>query len=103
MSKSIMQEDSEYCYIHMKYLGLYVKATDEHHCQHGNKRQYADDDGLTIFLCRKCHSLLHDKGIHDLDMQKESEKVWLTYYNKTIPDWIKRYDMNYLDEEDFIS
>lgn len=97
MSKSIMQDDPDYCYIHMKYLGVYVKASEEHHCTHGTaRRKLAEEDGLKIYLCHRCHAQLHDKNYHDMDILQEAERVWLEYYGKTKEDWIKRYIKNYL-------
>ena len=101
MAKSIMQSDKSYCFIHRCYLNTYVPAVHEHHCIHGNaNRKWADCDGLTVYLCYDCHSALHDKGIHDKDLQELAEKTWLEYYGKTIPDWISRYGKNFIDEDE---
>lgn len=44
-----------------KYCNLCGKpSTDVHHLVFGNsKRKLADEDGLTIPLCRECHQKLH--------------------------------------------
>lgn len=95
--KSIIQNDKSYCYIHRNYLGVDVNASQEHHCLHGfGRRKVADADGLTVYLCEKCHRLLHDKGFHDKDMEQLAEKTWLEHYNKSIEDFIQRYGRNYL-------
>ena len=97
-TKSIMQDDPDYCYIHMKYLGVYVKATDAHHCVHGTgRRASAEEDGLKVYLCRRCHSLLHEKHYHDLDILQDAERIWMEHYRKNKKDWIDRYLINYLD------
>lgn len=97
MSKSIIQQDSYYCFIHKHFLNLEVPAVHEHHCIHGNaNRKLADKDGLTVFLCLSCHSALHDKGIFDLELQQLAEKMWLEHYRKTVDEWISRYGKNYL-------
>lgn len=36
-------------------------ATDRHHCLMNKDRDRAEEWGLTVKLCRKCHSRLHDK------------------------------------------
>lgn len=97
MSKSIIQEDKTYCFIHSKYFHCYIPAVHEHHCIHGiANRKLADKDGLTVFLCMSCHSLLHDKKRFDLELKQLAEQVWLEHYNKTIEDWIERYGKNFL-------
>lgn len=97
-NKSIVQSDSEFCYIHKRYLNVKVPAVHLHHIFHGTaNRKLADADGCYCFLCYSCHSALHDKGYHDLDLQKIAEERWLEYYGKTTEDFIKRYGRNYLD------
>ena len=79
------------------YKGIQTRGTEVHHCIHGNaNRRIADQDGLTVRLCNQCHRLLHDKGIHDRDLQETAEKAYLEYYNASIDDFIKRYGKNYL-------
>ncbi len=36
-------------------------ATDQHHCVFGKNRANAERWGLTVMMCRQCHSRLHDK------------------------------------------
>lgn len=97
-NKSLIQSDSDYCFIHMTYMGMYVKAVHQHHIFHGTaNRKKADEDGCYCFLCNYCHAALHDKGYHDLDLQQLCEKAWLEHYGKTIDDFIERYIRNYLD------
>lgn len=63
-------------------------------------RQKSIDDGLVVFLEPRLHNK-SNKGVHynkqfrDM-MQKEAQKRWMEYYNKTIEDFIKRYGRNYL-------
>lgn len=92
---SIMQDDN-YCYLHRKYLGLLVQATDSHHCLGGNKRKLAEQDGLKVNLCRECHRKLHDNLWHFRDLQQEAEQRWLDYNNASIEDFIKRYGKNFI-------
>lgn len=67
-----------------------------HHCIHGSgRRKLADEDGLTVYLCRWCHMELHDKGTHDKELQQYAQK----YYEAYIGDresFIKRYGKSYL-------
>ena len=92
---SIIQGD-HYCWL-CKKVGLNVYGTDRHHCIHGTgRRNLADEDGLTVYLCQPHHRALHDKGLYDLALQQEAQLAWMEYYNKTAEDWIARYGKNYL-------
>lgn len=92
---SIIQ-NNHYCWLCEK-VGLHVYGTDRHHCIHGvGRRKLADEDGLTVYLCRSHHRALHDKGLYDLALQQEAQLAWMEYYNKTTEDWIARYEKNYL-------
>ena len=74
-----------------------ILGTDKHHMVYGtSKRKLADKDGLYVQLCHKCHMRLHQEGYFKDDLQQLAEKVWLEHYGKTIEDWIRRYDKNYL-------
>jgi len=72
-------------------------ATDLHHCIHGTaNRKLADQDGLTVMLCRRCHMNLHDKGTCDRELQRIAQKAWMDHNGKTADDFIKRYGKSYL-------
>ena len=48
----------EYCFICGKRPG-----TDTHHLINGNgKRELCDEDGLTIEVCRECHTWIHNNA-----------------------------------------
>lgn len=96
---SIVTDDTKHCYICKKYLGIKVDAVHEHHMIHGTaNRSLADKDHLVCGLCAKCHRLLHDNNYHNLDLQQDAERAWLKEYNKTTADFIARYGMNFLEE-----
>ena len=65
-----------------------------HHCWHGSNRKLADKDGLTVKLCMNCHIKLHDKGIGDRYLMEIAEKAYLSHFNATVEDFIKRYGKN---------
>lgn len=71
-----------------------------HHCLHGTaNRKLADEDGLTIYLCKYHHTGqdgVHHRADFDLTVKKVAETEWLEHYHKTIDDFIKRYGKNYL-------
>ncbi len=96
MAKSII-DNSNYCYICSRYKCRYTLAKHTHHCISGTaNRQLADEDGLTVRLCPKCHDRLHAMSEHKRDLQIIAEKAWLDHYGKTIQDFIERYGQNYI-------
>lgn len=90
--ESIIQTaNKETCYLCGQY------ATERHHCLHGTaNRKLADEDGLTVMLCRRCHMNLHDKGDFDKELQKIAQRVYMRHYHKTVEDFIKRYGKSYI-------
>lgn len=66
-------------------------SLERHHALHGTaNRRLADQDGLTVWLCPRCHRELHDKGTGDRVLQRAAESIWLrTYGNRE--EFIKRY------------
>ena len=91
--KSIIQNESkqECCYL----CGQWAETT--HHCIHGTaNRKLADKDGLTVRLCNKCHTNLHDHGAFDRELQRIAQTRWMEYYEKSEDDFRKRYGKSYL-------
>lgn len=67
-----------------------------HHCLHGtSRRAKADEHGLTVYLCGRCHTKLHDHGVHDLDLQKVAQ----AHFEKTHThdEYMEIFGKNYLD------
>ena len=52
-----------------------------HHMLHGYMRKAADKYGLTVPLCYKCHTLLHDHGLHDKELQQEAQRRFEAEYS----------------------
>ena len=63
-------------------------------------RQKSIEDGLVVYLKPELHNMSNE-GVHynqqfrDM-MQKEAQRQWMAYYDKSIDDFIKRYGKNYL-------
>jgi Zn-finger protein len=56
-----------------------------HHCIHGRGlRQLAEEDGLWVWLCVKCHSDLHDKPDHphDAELKKLAQQTFVYEFQK---------------------
>lgn len=80
------------CYICGAYGPL-----ERHHAMHGTaNRKKAEEDGLTVNLCHKCHADLHDHGLEDKWIMQQAERIWLRYYSKTVEEWRGRYGKNYV-------
>lgn len=89
--KSIIQDRRE-CFL--------CGRTDQlqtHHCIHGvANRKYADQDGLTVYLCIRCHTNLHSCGTCDLELKQIAQRMWCRYYRKTSEDFRERYGKTYV-------
>lgn len=70
-------------------------ATDTHHCIGGSNRQNSEKYGLTVKLCRKCHSSLHDT---DPALQLKYKKIaQLAFeYRYSHEEWMKIFGRNYV-------
>lgn len=95
--KSSIVNNKKVCYVCGNKNNLHL-----HHIIFGKNRKKADEDLLTVYLCREHHegtNGVHGKNGHELDLKlkKIAEERWLEHYNKTIDDFISRYNRNYLD------
>ena len=91
MQSILQSSNKDCCYICGQY------ATETHHCIHGTaNRRLADEDGLTVRLCNRCHRLLHDQGNFDRELQRIAQKNWMEHYGKTVEEWRERYGKSYL-------
>jgi Zn-finger protein len=71
-----------------------VRNLERHHVWHGVNRKNAEKDGLTVWLCVRCHRNLHDKGLNDKTLMEVGERAWLRETGGTIEDFIRRYGKN---------
>ena len=96
MEKCIMPE----CYL---YKTERFNGSERHEVFYGGKnRKKSIEDGLIVFITSEQHrgtNGVHGKNGHELDLKlkKIAEAAWCKYYNKRIPEFIKRYGRNYLD------
>lgn len=95
--KSIIPGDDDWCYLCREKLHMKNRGTDVHHLLFGTgKRKLADEDGLTVHLCRLHHTMLHDRGDYKEELQRLAQETWQDYYQKSTEDFILRYGKNYL-------
>ena len=67
------------CYICHK---SYTAGLDHHHAIGGRNRKKCDEYGLWVWLCRECHSKLHDKGEHEKDLQAIAQQTFIADHKK---------------------
>lgn len=77
------------CYICGSYQGIQV-----HHMLHGSMRAKADKYGLTCHLYYICHTLLHDTGLHDKELQQEAQRIFEK--NHTREEFIREFGKSFL-------
>lgn len=88
MKSIIPGDDPDHCYLCGKWNPEHV-----HHCLHGSRRKMADKYGLTVHLCTRCHMDLHDKGIHDRDLEEVAQKAFESRYSHE--EWMRIFGKNY--------
>ena len=71
-------------------------ALQVHHMMHGSRRKAADRYGLTVHLCIRCHGLLHDRGIYDLELEQLAQEAFEETYSHEL--WMKEFGKNYKEE-----
>lgn len=93
MHKSIIQDlNRRVC-----YLCEQEGVVEAHHCIHGTaNRKLADEDGLIVNLCIRCHRRLHDRGEGDEKLKTTAQLVWMSYYMRGVEDFRARYGRSYL-------
>lgn len=76
MARSIIPgDDPDRCFICRRYRPEHV-----HHVLHGSYRALADRYGLTVHLCIRCHSDLHDKGLYDKELEEIGQEAFEAEY-----------------------
>lgn len=60
----------------------YTAGLDHHHMIPGRQRKACDDNGLWVWLCRECHSKLHDTGEHDKEIRALAQKTFIENMKK---------------------
>lgn len=77
-------------------------ATDRHHMLNGLAyRSKADEYGLVVWLCRKCHNEVHF-GPRSRELSDRLRKEAQLLFEKKYPDkdFQRIFRINYLDEND---
>lgn len=69
---------------------------DTHHLLGGVRRKKADRLGLTVPLCRSCHSYLHAHPAQHEWMKVRAQKKAMQEQGWTIEDFIREFGKSYL-------
>ena len=88
--KSILQDKKECFFCH------YTQNLEVHHCVHGTaNRKIADKCGLTVRLCHRCHSLVHDsdRGL-DLELIQLAQRKFEETHSRD--EWRELFCKSYL-------
>ena len=105
--QSIMATERGTCYLCKKY-GLYAqKDTELYHIFGGGSRRACNDDGVTIYLCRRHRRLCHEGSQSPMlrfKLHQEGQRKWLEHYGPDLvkagkdptEEFMKRYGRNYL-------
>ena len=108
--ESVLTTRKGVCYLCHAY-----KPTDLHHIIHaGTSKKVQERMGLVVYLCRDCHSALHDNGTdketginQDMDLKRLAQRKWEQKYIEDYPyehhakeaareEWMKNIRRNYL-------
>lgn len=77
------------------------EGSHKHHVFGGcPNRKHSEEDGLVIFLLPEDHNM-GDNGIHknrefDLYAKRKAQLAWMSFYNKTVEQFRKRYGKSWL-------
>lgn len=82
--------NTRYCDI----CGKNVETLDKHHLIMGQNRKNAEDDKLFIFICRNCHTAIHNSAVSE----KLSKMLGQAIYEQTHDrkSFESKYKINYL-------
>lgn len=70
-------------------------ATDTHHCCFGRNRGNSERYGLTVRMCRECHSRLHDKD-SKLALKYQQMAQMAFEYEHDHDLWMDIFDKSYV-------
>lgn len=95
MSKSILQEDKESCFLCGSHRWL-----EEHHVFGGGKRQLSEKYGLKVYLCHYCHNEpphgVHHNSATRQFLQRKTQRKAMERYQWTVEDFRFIFGKNYL-------
>ena len=76
------------CYLCHRWANL-----ERHHMLHGCRRQKAEEWGLVVNICPRCHRLLHDKGERDLELERVAQRIFEEEHGHEL--WMQEFGKDY--------
>ena len=97
MSKSIIS-DIKRCYISGKYCGKYGEDLERHHIMNGALRDWAEAEGLWIWIDPELHRWLHSTGTGALVQKNLLKPLAQMYYERehSHEEWMAAVRKNYV-------
>lgn len=100
MSKSIIQKDTDHCFICGRARGC-PEMLDSHHVFGGAYRDKSEKYGLTVFLCHSdCHifgvqSVHRDRTAADA-LKATAQRIAMERYGWGREEFVKKFGKNYI-------
>jgi hypothetical protein len=96
--KSIIQTDTEYCFICKRHRQAVFGGLDKHHIFYAYNRNNSEKYGLFVYIC---HDRCHLNGVHkhhelDLKLKQYAQRKAMEHYGWSIKDFLKIFGTNYL-------
>lgn len=90
--ESIMNTQKDVCYLCGRH-----NASDKHHVFNGaGMRTKSEQYGLTVYLCRECHSSIHVNAVKRMDLKRHAQERAMKLYGWSMDDWLEKMNKNYL-------
>lgn len=99
MSKSIIQTDGiKRCYFTHEYVARDGRALEKHHVMNGALRDWAEQEGLWIWVDPAIHAFLHENWIGTLVQKRLLKQIAQTAYERehSRKEWMGKVHKNYL-------
>ena len=102
MMRSILQKDTEHCYLCHRARGC-PEPFDLHHVFGAAYKKESEKYGLLVYLCHdSCHifgryAVHQDAETRDM-IRAEAQKVAMRRYGWTTDEFIKHFGKNYIEE-----
>ena len=99
MAESIIQTDGiKRCYLSGQRCGKNGEPLEKHHVMNGSLRDWADAEGLWIWLAPEYHRFLHSTGTGVMVQKKLLKQIAQFAYMKehTEREWMDKVHKNYV-------
>lgn len=97
--QSILQKKDGRCFLCMILYQNYIQypEVDKHHAFRGKNRQICEEEGLTVYLCRRHHTAgkeaVHNNKEMDELVKNYARAAWLQ--NHTTEEFYQRFEIDF--------